>query len=247
MPGFFFACRGATISDVKVALLMPAAGSGQRLGLSLPKGLVPIEGVPLVRLSLERFAAVDSLVEVIVAVPQGALVDFSRALEGIELPTADVKVLAGAATRQESVRGALDALESDADLVCVHDAARPMVKADSIDAVLAAAERDGAATVASRPGDSVRRDDGDGGTVALDRGSIWLVETPQAFQRELIEKAHREAKAVGLEATDDASLVEACGSAITVLESVGANPKITRSWDLELVRLMGGAKHRGPR
>jgi 2-C-methyl-D-erythritol 4-phosphate cytidylyltransferase len=181
---------------------------------------------------------------------------------------AGLRVVPGGATRQESVRLALEALESDAEIVCVHDAARPVVSQRTVAEVIAAAADSGAATAAVRPVDSVRMQqgaEGDAGrdaaapsiasgagrtlsaaaTVAVDRDKVWLVQTPQAFSRELLEAAHREARATGRSATDDAALVEAAGTAVTVVETDGENPKVTRASDLELVRSLCSARRSG--
>jgi 2-C-methyl-D-erythritol 4-phosphate cytidylyltransferase len=120
------------------------------------------------------------------------------------------------------------------DIVCVHDAARPLVAAATVRGVIEAAFADGAATAASRPSDSVRQDDVGGGSSALDRGRLWLVETPQAFRREVLEAAHREAAGRGASYTDDASLVEAIGQSIRIVESVGRNLKVTLEADVAL-------------
>jgi len=239
-------------------LIIPAAGSGRRLELSVPKALAPIDGVPILRMSVGCFLEAPGLAEIIVTAPHGRSEAFAEALEGVSTGRAGLRVVPGGATRQESVRLALEALESDAEIVCVHDAARPVVSQRTVAEVIAAAADSGAATAAVRPVDSVRMQrgaEGDSGrdaasgtasgagrtlptadTVAVDRDMVWLVQTPQAFRRELLEAAHREARAIGRSATDDAALVEAAGTAVTVVETDGENPKVTRSSDLELVR-----------
>jgi len=246
-----------------VALIIPAAGSGRRLELAVPKALAPIDGVPMLRMSVGCFLEAPGLVEIIVTAPHGRLEAFAKALEGVSTGQAGLRVVPGGATRQESVRLALEALESDAEIVCVHDAARPVVSQQTVAEVIAAAADIGAATAAIRPVDSVRMKrgaEGDAGrdpaaaagralpataTVAVDRDKVWLVQTPQAFSRELLEAAHREARATGRSATDDAALVEAAGTAVTVVETDGENPKVTRVSDLELVRSLCSAGRSG--
>jgi 2-C-methyl-D-erythritol 4-phosphate cytidylyltransferase len=225
----------ATESDT-LALVIAAAGEGVRLGHSAPKALVPIRGVPLVRRTLERFVGHSDLVEVLVAAPAAHVRDIEAALKGALRAPAVLRVVAGGATRQESVAIAVDAISVSTALVCVHDAARPLVSPTTIERVIAAAKRSGAATAASRPVDSVRQDVATGGSQALDRATLWMVETPQVFATTLLRDAHRLARARHFAATDDASLVERlAGAHVTVVASDGPNSKVTTRADLELV------------
>ena len=222
-----------------IALIVPAAGDGTRLGLSIPKALAPVRGVPLVRRALDRFATCADLVEVVVAVPCGHEARFAEALHEDRRRGPLPRLVVGGATRQESVAIALDAIEGSPALVCVHDAARPLVTPTTIEAVISAASASGAATAASRPTDSVREDVGDGTTRALDRRNLWLVETPQVFGTAILYEAHRLARDSGVSATDDATLVERlCARAVSVVASDGPNPKVTTRADLELVALL---------
>jgi 2-C-methyl-D-erythritol 4-phosphate cytidylyltransferase len=150
-------------------------------------------------------------------------------------------VVAGGSTRQDSVRRALEVLHRDVSIVIVHDAARPLVAPEMISAVVDAAGRVGAATAATRPSDSMRIDTTDHRTKPVDRSRFWLVETPQAFQSDLIRRAHSLAAARGLSATDDASLVEQCDLGnVELVESRGHNLKVTTAEDLELAALILG-------
>jgi 2-C-methyl-D-erythritol 4-phosphate cytidylyltransferase len=221
---------------VSTALIVPAAGSGRRLGLGKPKAVVELAGVPLIRRTLARFAGVPDIVETVVVAPPGFLREIQQALLGLEWPRCEVRVVAGGATRQDSVRAGIESLQSMPELVCIHDAARPLVSPATIDGVLHAARQHGAATAGSRPRDSIRQDT-DKATRAVDRSKIWLVETPQAFALALIRGAHERARATGLRSTDDAAIAESCGGAqVVVVESEGLNLKITRPEDFEIAR-----------
>ena len=219
------------------ALIVPAAGSGTRLGMGRPKALIDVGGLALVRRTLMRFVRVSEIVEALVVAPGGFIPDIQQALVGLDWPGCEVRVIAGGDSRQESVRLGIEALLSPVETVCIHDAARPLVSQATIQAVLAAARAMGAAIAASRPADSVREDTADGKTRPLDRSRLWLVETPQAFATDLLRRAHDRARATGVVATDDASLVESCcGQAVRIVESEGLNVKVTRADDLKLVR-----------
>jgi 2-C-methyl-D-erythritol 4-phosphate cytidylyltransferase len=219
---------------MKAALVIPAAGSGRRLGREEPKALVDVAGAPLLRRTLERLAAASAFLETVVLAPPDDLDRFAEAVAGVPASLGVVRVLAGGATRQQSVAAGVAAVSAAADLVAVHDAARPLVDAESVREVLREAARVGAATVASRPSDSVRIDREGGGTAALDRATLWLVETPQVFRRALLLRAHEEAQRSGAVYTDDASLVEATGQRVAMVASRGRNLKVTVEADLLL-------------
>ncbi len=223
---------------MKTALIVPGAGSGHRLGTDGPKALVDVAGAPLLRRTLDQFAGLDDLIEVVVVAPAGAIPEVERALADLGWEHCELAVVAGADSRQSSVRCGLLALGSDAEIVCVHDAARPLVSPRTIAAVIGEARVRGAASAASRPRDSVREEVGDAGeTRPIDRERLWLVETPQAFHRELLERAHEHARALAIEATDDAALVEEWARRpVALVESDTLNLKVTFPYDLEVVR-----------
>ncbi len=219
---------------MKVALVIPAAGSGERLGVGVPKALVELDGVPLLCRTLDRLASASAFLETVILAPEGALSRFEEAGATAPARLGLVRVIPGGVTRQRSVAAGVAALGSEARIVAVHDAARPLVAIESVKAVLAAARDFGAATVASRPSDSVRSEVDGGGSFALDRAKLWLVETPQAFRRELLHEAHLAAGREGRDYTDDAALVEASGHPVHIVASAGPNPKVTHPHDLVL-------------
>ncbi len=221
-----------------IALIVPAAGSGRRLGSDVPKALADVAGIPLVGHTLRRLAAACEFRETVVLAPAGSLEAFTEALEREPPGLSALTVVAGGRTRQESVYIGLDTLASKPDLVCIHDAARPLVSAATVSAVVAEASRGGAAIAASRPVDSIREDTDRGGSRALERSRLWLVETPQVFDAEVLRAAHASARAHGMQATDDAALVERHGHAVALVASEGRNLKVTEPADLELVRLL---------
>ena len=226
---------------MSVALLIPAAGSGRRLGLSVPKAVADVGGRSLLARTIEGFRGTRGLTEVVVAVPRESADLFDRAVADVELEGCTLRTVVGGATRQDSVRLALGAVGPSIQLVAVHDAARPLAGRPMLESVLAATERDGAATVVSRPADSVREIEQLGGhsSKAVDRERLRLVGTPQAFRRELLSRAHERGLREKVEVTDDASLVERCeGASVSLVERDELNLKVTRPHDLELIRLI---------
>ncbi len=226
---------------MRLSLVVPAAGSGSRLGCERPKALVELHGRSLLLHTLEALFSASSFDETVVTVPAGFESEFSRELAAASV--GPVKVVRGGASRQESVALGLAALDKPSDLLCVHDAARPFLNAATLRAVVAAAAVKGAAAAASPLSDSLRRRSAGGGdSVSVDREGLWLVETPQVFALGVLRLAHELASSSGVEASDDASLVEAAGHGVALVESSCFNLKITRPQDLELAALLIGAR-----
>ena len=227
-----------------VAAVVPAAGSGVRLaaddaagGPAPPKALRLLAGVSLVRRAVSVLEPhVDSIVVVAPAEELGRL---RAELCGVAVP---IEVVQGGATRQESVRLGLGAVPRDADVVLVHDAARPLVPSSVVSRVVDAVTAGAAAVVPCvAVTDSLRVEDA-GGTRPIDRGAVRAVQTPQGFQAAVLRQAHAAAGSGDFPggATDDASLVERAGTPVHVVAGDRLAFKITSSVDLllaeELVR-----------
>jgi 2-C-methyl-D-erythritol 4-phosphate cytidylyltransferase len=145
-------------------------------------------------------------------------------------------VVAGGATRQESVWQALQAAPHDVDVVLVHDAVRPFIDRRLIDAVVAAAAAHGAAICALPIAETVKRVRDAVVETTLDRSGLWAVQTPQAFRAALLREAHDKARREGVVATDDAMLVEWLGQPVRVVPGLAGNVKITTPEDLRRAR-----------
>lgn len=216
------------------AAIVPAAGSGERLGPGMPKALRMLGGQPILVHAVAALAAARSVDIVIVAAPADR-VDEVRALLAGQERDADVRVVAGGATRQESVARALQVLPPEVDVVLVHDAARPLVPVTLVDSVTAAVRSGVDAVVPAMPlADTIKTVDEAGRvTGTVDRGTLRAVQTPQGFRREVLERAHAAADP-DAPATDDAGLAERIG--VTVLAVPGHEEalKVTRPSDLLL-------------
>lgn len=216
-----------------VAALVPAAGSGQRLGAGGPKALQLLEGLPLVVHAVRALRA-GGVEQIVVAAPPGA-VDRVQSLLAAVAPL--VAVVPGGGSRQESVQRALAALPAGADIVLVHDAARPLVPPDVVHRVVAAVRAGADAVVpVVEVVDTVRRVDGTGTALEiLDRSRLRAVQTPQGFARAVLDEAHAAAPA-GTDVTDDAGLVERCGVAVVTVPGATEAFKVTRPLDLLLAQ-----------
>ncbi len=144
-------------------------------------------------------------------------------------------VVEGGTERQASVAAGLSALPPWADVVLVHDGARPLVPPALVEAVARAAAAEGAALAAVRPKDTVKLDDGRGRVQATpDRSRLWLAQTPQAFRVDWLREAHARAAAEGVDATDDAALVERLGRPVVIVPGSYRNLKVTTAEDVRV-------------
>ena len=219
---------------MKAAAIIPAAGSGERMRSSVKKPYLALRGVPLLAVTLRVFAHAPEIEELIVAVSPGEE-DRCRIeiLErcGIAKP---VRVITGGHRRQDSVRNGLAALTGPAGLVMIHDGARPLVTPRMIAEAVTATAQKRATTMAVPVKDTVTLVEKGSGVIerTLEREGLFLIQTPQTFERELIREAHDRALADGFAGTDDASLVERLGVPVSVIPGSYDNIKITTQEDL---------------
>jgi 2-C-methyl-D-erythritol 4-phosphate cytidylyltransferase len=229
-------------NDLRASLIVVAAGSGVRLGATVPKAFVEVGGVPVLALTLRTVGALSSIGEVVITTPAGweRAAREQAAAAGLKIP---VKIMAGGAERQDSVRTALSVTSAEAQIVVVHDAARPFATAEMFEACLERAAACGAAIVAIPLADTLKRVEQ--GTVreTIPRAGLWQAQTPQAFWRALLVRAHEEAVQQKLVATDDADLVERLGAPVAIVEGSPANLKITTPEDLELAEALMMARY----
>ncbi len=204
--------------------IVPAAGSGSRLERAEPKAFIFLGGRMLVERALDMLRAVP-FDRIVVAVPA----DRIPQMEGIL--RAGESAVAGGSTRAESVRRAFAALDpAPGDLVCIHDAARPLVSSEESARVMRAAGRVGAAIAATALVDTIKRGDGKFVAGTVNREGLWAAATPQAFRGDVLRKA----LAGKREATDEAFLCEETGAAVEIVPVSRFAFKVTTAEDLEL-------------
>jgi 2-C-methyl-D-erythritol 4-phosphate cytidylyltransferase len=212
------------------AAVIAAAGSGRRLGAGGPKAFVELAGRHLLDFSLEAFRAAGSIEEIVVAAPPG---------REAELAEPGVVAVAGGEHRSESVANALE--RCSAEIVVVHDAARPLVTPGLIDAVVdeLAAHQEAAAVIAAAPVTDTIKQVNEGGQVerTLDRAGLWSVQTPQAFRVGALQEALSDPESLP-DATDDAMLVERRGGRVLIHSSSPENLKVTTPFDLRVAELL---------
>jgi len=229
--------RGAGI----VVAVVAAAGSGTRLGGAVPKQFLAVAGRTILDHALGRLGRHPEVDVLVAVVPKGRL----RSLEGLKRRHAKLQaVVAGGAVRQESVERGLDAAPGgDGAIVLVHDAARPLVSPSVVSEIIRQARRVGAAVPGIAPADTVK-EVGPGGRVrkTLERARLRLIQTPQGFRASKLRRAYAEARRRGIVATDDASLVEAAGMKVVVVEGHPDTFKVTTPDDLKRLRGLLGPR-----
>src|SRR5262245_15588818 len=200
-------------AGTKAAAIVLAAGAGTRLGAERPKAFLPIGDRPMLAVAAASAAASPAVAAIVVAAPAGYEEEAGACVEGLPVPATVVR---GGATRQASVRAALDALDGP-EVVVVHDAARPFAPPDLFTEVVRAvtAGADGAIPVTA-VADTVKRLDGLRVVDTVSRDDLGLAQTPQAFRVAALRSAHDQAVHAGYEVTDDAMLLERVGSVVAV-------------------------------
>jgi 2-C-methyl-D-erythritol 4-phosphate cytidylyltransferase/2-C-methyl-D-erythritol 2,4-cyclodiphosphate synthase len=217
----------------RIAVLIVAAGKGERAGTSLPKQYEKLGGRPLLRRTVQAFGNLP--VQVVIGPGQEELA--ATALAGLALPVP----VSGGATRQESVRRGLEALAKDApDFVLIHDAARPLISSKVIQAVMTALESgaDGALPMVAAS-DTLRRKDAGGRWTLVPRDNLYRAQTPQGFVYDKILAAHRDH--AHEEVTDDVALAELAGLKVQMVEGEEKNIKVTRKEDFALAESLLGS------
>lgn len=217
--------------SVRVSAIIAAGGRGARFGGERPKQLLMLAGQPILQRSVEAFLRSDAVSDVVVALPADLLADPPVYLLGTAKP---VHLVAGGARRQDSVANAFARAAIHADLVVIHDAARPLVQSDLIRRTIAAAAEHGAAIAALQSTDTVKRGNADRVIVGtLPRSEIFLAQTPQAFRTAVLRDALALA-GTSSDATDEAMLAERAGHPVTLVDGDPRNMKITTSQDLDM-------------
>jgi 2-C-methyl-D-erythritol 4-phosphate cytidylyltransferase/2-C-methyl-D-erythritol 2,4-cyclodiphosphate synthase len=225
---------------MQVTAIIAAAGDGRRMASGVPKQFLEIDGVSLLQRAVDAFCRVPRITDIIIVTRADAVEDVSRS---VSISGRSAAVIAGGATRQESVAAAFDRVAPDAAYVIVHDAARPFVAPELIERTLDAAIESGAAIAALPARDTVKQAATHEGRSfvarTIPREEVYLAQTPQAFRRDILAAAVRSGRE-GAVGTDESALVEAAGVTIRLVEGDALNFKVTTESDLALLRGIAG-------
>ena len=214
--------------------IIAAAGAGTRMASDRPKQFLQLAGRPVIFHTLKVFEECDSIDEVILVLPAAESAGF-LSLAGKYGVRKLARVVGGGATRADSVKRGLMAIRSaTAEIVAVHDGVRPFVTAEEIDAVVAAAQTDGAAILVAPVTDTIKQVS-DGRVVqTLDRGVLRRALTPQCFRYDVLRQAYEAADVTDPSVTDESVLVEKLGIPVSIVEGSSRNIKITTAQDLAI-------------
>ncbi len=232
---------------MKVAVILPAAGLGTRMGKGSAektgtsrKQFMLLEGSPILMHTVRKFIASPRVDEVVVAVRPEDL-EWVGGMLSRGFPGSSVRAVEGGNSRQQSVGNALNSLDPSTDLVAVHDAVRPFIDMETIDKVLDEAAETGAAIVGLPAVDTVKQVIRGTSHVriraTLPREKLVMAQTPQVFRYELLQRAYEAARADGFIGTDEASLVERLDVEVSVVMGSDRNIKITKPGDMDLAHL----------
>lgn len=217
-------------------MVAPAAGSSSQT----PKQFLPIAGVPMVLRALRPFTSHPDVHQVVLVLPSSQIANppsWLASLAGDHL-----RLVAGGTERMDSVELGVQALTHECTLVLVHDAARPFVRRETVDAVIAVTRKGSGAIAAVPLSDTLKESESNGGTPVIrhtvPRDRLWRAQTPQGFPRAILERAYQAARKDGFAGTDEAALVERIGEPIMLISDSSWNIKVTTPEDLELAELI---------
>ena len=227
-----------------ISAVVPAGGRGVRMGSDVPKQFLTLGDIPLLVHALKIFESSSIISEVVLVVPED---DCAYCRDHI-VPMYGLKkisqVVGGGRRRQDSVLNGIQATNPTSDIVVVHDAARPFVTERMIADVVETAQKHGAAIVAIPVRDTVKRVNVDGFVKeTLSREELWVAQTPQAFRRDILLRAHEQGATDGVDATDDAFLVERMGLSVSIIQGSPDNIKVTNPEDLQMGYAILTASH----
>jgi 2-C-methyl-D-erythritol 4-phosphate cytidylyltransferase len=218
--------------------IIAAAGTGSRMASDRPKQFLQLAGTPIIFHTLKPFELCERIQEVIVVLPAAESAEFLAQAGKFGLRKL-ARVVPGGATRADSVkRGLMSIRSATAEIVAVHDGVRPFVTVEEIESTIEAARADGAAILATPVTDTIKFVE-DGSIVkTLERRNLRQALTPQCFRYELLRQAYEQADVNDPTLTDESSLVERLGHAVTIVEGSTRNIKITTPRDLVIAETL---------
>lgn len=221
-----------------VSVIIPAAGFGERMGATIGKQFLLLNGKPILAHTLERFQTCEAVNEIIVATQKSSFSVIEEIKNQYNLTKLKVPV-EGGQRRQDSIANGLKMVDSKADIISVHDAVRPFVHIKEIIQSIETAKYYGASILAVRAKDTMKQAATDGRVEkTLNRSSLWSVQTPQTFQKKILFDAYEYAAKNNITATDDSFLAEQIGVSPIIVEGSYENIKITTPDDLLLAELL---------
>jgi len=227
-----------------VSAIVVAGGLGARMGFGVEKPLAEVCGVPMVLYSVQALKSCEDVSQIVLVLFKGGMKRFESLCPAGRFPKL-TGLVQGGTRRQDSVFNGLLACDERADIVVIHDAARPMLQGEWVASAIEELGDCAGAIYACPVTDTLKRAAADGVVQeTVSREGLYKVQTPQVFRKEWLLKAHQRARAKGLVATDDAALVEAIGGKIRILPGHPWNLKVTFRDDLLIANALLSARSR---
>ncbi|EYU33225.1 hypothetical protein ABFS82_02G080300 [Erythranthe guttata] len=221
-----------TVKEKSVSVILLAGGKGKRMGASMPKQYIPLLGQPIALYSFYTFSKMREVKEIIVVCDPSYTDIFEDSKDDIHV---DLKFALPGKERQDSVYSGLEAIDSNSELVCIHDSARPLVLTEDVEKVLKDGRRIGAAVLGVPAKATIKEANSESFVVkTLDRKMLWEMQTPQVIKPELLKKGFEYVNREGLEVTDDVSIVEHLKHPVYITQGSYTNIKVTTPDDLLL-------------
>jgi 2-C-methyl-D-erythritol 4-phosphate cytidylyltransferase len=226
------------VSSSQVVAIVCAGGSGERLGLAGGKQLATVAGRAVLAWTIEALDATPEVDHIVLVCPAGRVDEYRAAAVDPVAPATPVSYAPSGSSRQESVASGIAVAPADAEILLVHDGARPLVTPAIVVSTIAAlrSDPDAAGAVVGQPAiDTLKIADGAIILETPDRSRYWAVQTPQTFRAEALRAAYAQADAEGFVGTDDSALVEHAGGRVLLVEGPRDNIKVTVAEDVALV------------
>ncbi|MCK9362356.1 MAG: 2-C-methyl-D-erythritol 4-phosphate cytidylyltransferase [Syntrophales bacterium] len=217
----------------KTVAIIPAGGTGRRMGGSISKQYLLLSGKPVLVRALQPFQDSPLIDEIMLAVPEEDVVQVRENIVERYFLSKLNRVVAGGKERQDSIRNALACIADETEIIVIHDGVRPLVTTELIEMAIERAGKLGAVATGIGIRDTVKRVDKTGKIEeTVLRDGLWLTQTPQAFKRDILLAAYRVAEETGFYGTDDASLVEKAGIPVWMIPGDRENLKVTTQEDM---------------
>lgn len=230
--------KGPMLKKYKITALIAAAGIGNRMNYSINKQFIPINGKPLIQHTLEIFDSMEEIDKIILLIREGEDETVNAILNNMDMEHS-ISIVYGGNERQDSIYKGLKSVSEDTDIILTHDGARPFISKNEVLQVIEATIVHGAACLMTPMKDTVKiSEDGIWSKFTPERSKLFAVQTPQAFSKDLLQKAYEQAYQEGYYGTDDCSLVEKTGHGIRLVRGSYNNIKITTQEDLLLAEVI---------
>ena len=223
---------------VRTAFVIAAGGTGTRMNAGVPKQFLDIDGKPILLRTVEAIAELESVTQIVIALPPEHM---AQAESALNIPSLRIRpeCVAGGSNRQASVKNACARVHADVDVILVHDAVRPLCPREVMERTLEAALKNGAAVPGLQATETIQRVSRKGRVLRTPpREELYAIQTPQAFKAGLLRESLDRAEAEGFLGTDESSVVRRAGHRVTVVPGSSENIKITRPLDMEIARIL---------